>query len=32
MMTPQEKRDMPLIVGLACLAAALMIALAAIWR
>jgi hypothetical protein len=32
MMTPNEKRDMPYIVGLACVAAALMIALAALWR
>jgi hypothetical protein len=31
-MTPREKRDMPYIVGLACLAAAMMIALAAFWR
>jgi hypothetical protein len=32
MMTPREKRDMPYIVGLACLAVALMIALAVVWR
>jgi hypothetical protein len=31
-MTQNEKRDMPYIVGLACLAAALMVALAALWR
>jgi hypothetical protein len=31
-MTPREKRDMPYIVGLACLAAALVVALAAFWR
>jgi hypothetical protein len=31
-MTPREKRDMPYIVGLACAAAALMVALAALWR
>ncbi len=31
MMTPREKRDMPYIIGLACLAAALMVALAAFW-
>jgi hypothetical protein len=31
-MTPREKRDMPYIVGLACVAAALMVALAALWR
>jgi hypothetical protein len=30
-MTPREKRDMPYIIGLACLAAALMVALAAFW-
>jgi hypothetical protein len=31
-MTPREKRDMPYIVALAGLAAALMVALAAFWR
>ncbi len=32
LMRPSEKRDVPYIFGLACLAAALMIALAAFWR
>jgi hypothetical protein len=31
-MTPNEQRDMPYIIGLACLAAALMVALAAFFR
>jgi hypothetical protein len=31
-MTPNEKRDMPYLIGLACLAAALMVALAVVWR
>ncbi len=31
-MTPREKRDMPYIVGLACVAAAMMAAFAVFWR
>jgi hypothetical protein len=31
-MTPREKRDMPYIVGLACVAATMMIAFAMFWR
>jgi hypothetical protein len=31
-MAPREKRDMPYIVGLAGLAATMMVALAAFWR
>jgi hypothetical protein len=32
MMTPSERREMPFIIGLACLAAVLVVALAAFWR
>jgi hypothetical protein len=31
-MTPREQREMPYIIGLACLAVALMIGLAVFWR